>query len=75
MYAEFELLDKDGVKVSLAADNVEYIKQDGVILTPDDQGTLWFNVVKPAGQYVFEVKTKAGEEYLAILDWEPDPMP
>ncbi|WP_337034757.1 hypothetical protein [Paenibacillus illinoisensis] len=75
MYAEFELLDKDGVKVSLAADNVEYIKQDGVALTPDDQGTLWFNVVKPAGQYVFEVKTKAGEEYLAILDWEPDPMP
>ncbi|CAJ0571031.1 unnamed protein product, partial [Mesorhabditis spiculigera] len=75
MYAEFELLDKDGVKVSLAADNVEYIKQDGAALTPDDQGTLWFNVVKPAGQYVFEVKTKAGEEYLAILDWEPDPMP
>ncbi|CAI6023383.1 hypothetical protein PAECIP112173_00341 [Paenibacillus sp. JJ-100] len=75
MYAEFELLDKDGVRVSLAADNVEYIKQDGVTLTPDDQETLWFNVVKSAGQYVFEVKTKAGGQYLAILDWKPIPMP
>ncbi|WP_413373306.1 hypothetical protein [Paenibacillus taichungensis] len=75
MHAEFALLDKDGVNLSLAAGNVEYIKQNGVNLVPDDQETLWFDVSKPAGKYVFEVKTKAGQEYLAILDWEPDPMP
>ncbi|WP_339273634.1 hypothetical protein MKY59_21035 [Paenibacillus sp. FSL W8-0426] len=75
MHVEYDLLDKDGVKVSLAADNVEYIKRDGVNLAPDDQETLWFNVTKPAGSYVFEVRTKAGVKYVAILDWVPDPMP
>ncbi|MEK3658166.1 hypothetical protein NSQ29_01225 [Paenibacillus sp. FSL F4-0236] len=70
-HTEFELLDGDGVRISLKAGAATYIKKNGVNLTPDDQETLWFSDDNVAGQYNFEVKTAAGTVYTAVLDWVP----
>lgn len=68
-YVEYEMLDSDGSRVSLAEDNVNYIKQDGQDLEPNTDETLWFNKSKPTGSYVFEVETKDGVIYQATLNW------
>lgn len=70
-HTEFELLDGEGERISLAAGAVEYIKKNGVDLTPDDQETLWFSDENEAGEYTIEVKTTAGIVYTAVLDWVP----
>ncbi|WP_146217240.1 hypothetical protein [Paenibacillus pabuli] len=75
MHAEFKMLDQDGAIVSLTPANVDYIKQDGVTITPEDDGSIWFSAASPAGQYTFEAKMKSGDTYVAVLDWEPDPTP
>lgn len=72
-HTEFELLDGAGVRISLAAGSVVYIKKDGVNLTPDDQETLWFSSSNPTGEYNFEVLTTGGKLYVATLDWVPTP--
>lgn len=70
---EFELLDGEGARISLAAGSVVYIKKNGKNLTPDDQETLWFSANNPAGKYNFEVLTTSGKLYTAVLDWVPTP--
>lgn len=55
--------------MSLAESNIEYIKQNGQSLVPNTDETLWFVQDKPTGKYIFEVKTKMGEIYIATLDW------
>ncbi|MEK3718863.1 hypothetical protein [Paenibacillus sp. FSL R7-0333] len=70
-HTEFELLDGEGERISLAAGAVVYIKKNGVNLTPDDQETLWFSDENDAGEYTFEVETTAGTVYNAVLDWVP----
>lgn len=62
-----------GARVSLAAENVVYIKKDGVNLTPNADETLWFSDNNPAGDYVFEVLTTGGGLYTATLEWIPTP--
>lgn len=68
-YVEYELLDADGAKVSLEESNVVYIKQDGKNLVPNTDTTLWFNISKPSGTYIYEVNTIDGNIYTAILEW------
>ncbi len=63
------MLDESSRRISLAIDNVEYIKQDGELLETNTDETLWFNKEKDTGEYKFEVKTKEGVIYIAILDW------
>jgi len=70
---EFELLDGEGARISLAAGSVVYIKKDGENFKPDDQETLWFAATNPAGKYDFEVLTTTGKLYTASLDWVPNP--
>lgn len=72
-HVEFELLDSSGDRISLAANNVIYIKRDGVYLTPNADETLWFRETNPAGEYEFIVLTKAKTKYRAVLDWVPTP--
>ena len=66
-------MDGEGERISLATGSVIYIKKDGNELTPDDQETLWFSDINPAGKYVFEVLTVSGKLYVATLDWVPTP--
>lgn len=73
IHTEFELLDGEGDRISLAAGSVIYIKKDGVNLPPDDQETLWFSVSNQAGEYDFEILTTSGKLYTATLDWVPTP--
>ena len=76
IYAEYKLV-AEGKDISLASDNVEYIKvkvgeggwED---LTPNTDATLWFNVEKATGSYEFEVKTTDGKKYTAILNWDKE---
>ncbi len=73
IYAEYKLV-AEGKDISLASDNVEYIKVkvgegEWQTLTANTDATLWFNVEKAAGTYEYEVKTKAGEVYTATLTW------
>ena len=78
IYAEYKLV-AEGKDISLASDNVEYIKVkvgDGgwANLTPNTDATLWFNVEAATGLRTFEVKTK-GEDanvYVATLDWKEE---
>ncbi|MEO2212122.1 hypothetical protein ABGV40_14865 [Paenibacillus amylolyticus] len=70
-HIEYEMLDGQGGRVSLASDDVEYIKRNGTTLTPDDQETLWFNEETAPGTYVFEAKTISGKIYRATLIWSP----
>ena len=37
---------------------------------PNTDATLWFNIRKATGSYVFEVKTTDGKVYTATLDWD-----
>lgn len=64
------MLDALGVRVSLAQDNMVYIKQDGKALTANTDETLWFEKSKPTGKYRFEVKTKDNKIHVALLDWK-----
>lgn len=68
-FVEFEMLDVDGERISLAEDNVEYIRSNGRALIPNTDETLWFNKDKESGRYEYVVKTKAGVVYQAILEW------
>ncbi|WP_413373296.1 hypothetical protein [Paenibacillus taichungensis] len=70
-HVEYELLDGQGVRISLALGDVEYIRRNGTPLVPDDQETLWFNEESTAGTYVFEAKTTTGKVYKATLVWAP----
>lgn len=72
-HTEFEMLDGEGERISLAVGSVEYIKKNGNDLTPDDQDTLWFSDDNPAGKYKFEVLTTGGKLYISTLDWIPTP--
>lgn len=73
IYAEYELLDNEGNRISLAEGNVEYIKvKDGEewkeLIANTDQ-TLWFNVETEKGKSEYKIETKEGEVYTATLDW------
>lgn len=68
-HIEFEMLDSEGARISLAINNVIYIKKDGIDLEPNTDETLWFNETNPNGTYTFEVKTIDGTVYIAVLDW------
>lgn len=68
-FVEFEMLDETGNKISLAVDNVEYIRANGRDLDPNTDSTLWFNKDKETGKYEYVVKTVDGLLYQAILDW------
>lgn len=68
-FIEFEMLDENGERISLAEDNVEYIRSNGRKLTPNTDHTLWFNKDKESGRYVYVVKTKDGIIYQAVLEW------
>ncbi|SDD27168.1 hypothetical protein SAMN02799630_02795 [Paenibacillus sp. UNCCL117] len=72
-HVEFELLDSGGVRVSLAASNVQYIKKNGINLVLDSNETLWFSESNLAGDYSFEIFTKDGKLYIATLNWIPTP--
>jgi hypothetical protein len=76
IYAEYKLVanEKD---ISLASDNVEYIKVkvgegEWKDLTANTDATLWFNVESEKGVNTFEVKTKDGNVYTATLDWDKE---
>ena len=75
IYAEYELV-ADGKVISLAEDNVEYIKlrdgDDWRELTANEDSTLWFNVENSAGEYEFEIKTNVGFVYQATLNWDEE---
>jgi hypothetical protein len=71
-HVEFELLDGEGARISLASDNIDYIKKNGVDLAPNQDETLWFSEENDAGEYLFELKTIAGTVYIAILEWTPE---
>lgn len=68
-FVEFEMLDVNGERISLAEDNVEYIRSNGRALIPNTDETLWFTKDKESGRYEYVVKTKAGVVYQAILEW------
>lgn len=68
-YVEYEMLDENGDRISLAIDDVNWIKQDGQELEPNTDETLWFNKSKPTGAYVFQVETKDEIVYEATLNW------
>lgn len=75
IYKEFELLYGDQ-RVSLSVGDVTSISVSGPdgtkTLTPNADQTLWFNVTKPAGNYVFTVVTADGTtQYTATLAWTP----
>lgn len=63
------MLDETGERISLAIDNIEYIKRDGELLELNTDETLWFDKGNETSRYTFEVKTKSGIFYTAILDW------
>lgn len=63
------MLDSSSKRISLAIDNVEYIKRDGKLLESNTDETLWLNKENETGKYIFKVKTKSGIIYTAILDW------
>ncbi|MEW5762766.1 MAG: hypothetical protein AB1776_06175 [Bacillota bacterium] len=74
VYKEFELRDANNQKISLASSNVNSItvvEPDNVqkTLQPDTDNTLWFNVAKSSGDYVFTIVTKDGATYTATLNW------
>jgi len=76
IYTEYKLISgsKD---ISLASDNVEYIKVkvgegDWQSLTANTDTTLWFNVESTKGVRSYEVKTRDGNIYTASLDWQKE---
>jgi len=76
IFAEYKLV-ADSTDISLADNNVEYIKVkvgDGEWeeLTPNTDATLWFNVEAETGERTFKVKTKDGKIYNATLDWQEE---
>lgn|GEM_PF-6910099 len=72
-YVEYEMLDAEAAKVSLAAGAVKLIagKADGqwAALTPNTDSTLWFNLAKPVGEYPFLAVGSDDTIYTADLDW------
>jgi len=74
VYKEFELM-YNGQQVPLAQDAVKSITvlEPGAAeprqLTPDTDDTLWFNVAKKSGEYVFTVVTADDTTYEATLQW------
>lgn len=73
VYEEF-VLEVDNQSISLAEDEAERITLtcDGgapVVLVPNSDTTLWFNVQKASGEYVLKVENKDGFLYTATLDW------
>ena len=68
-FVEFEMLNDSDERVSLAEDNVEYIRANGRNLGPNTDETLWFNKNRDTGRYEYVVKTKDGIVYQAIHDW------
>ncbi|WP_272034443.1 hypothetical protein [Paenibacillus sp. JJ-100] len=71
IFVEFELLDEQGGVISLAAGDVEYIRRDGVVVTPNTQSSVWIEETTPAANYVYVVKTTSGDIYRAVLNWTP----
>lgn len=76
IYAEYKLV-AEGKDISLASDNVEYIKVkvgDGEWkeLTANTDTTLWFNVEAAHGMRSYEIKTKDGKVYTATLNWDKE---
>ncbi len=73
VYKEFELLDSSSNSISLAAGNVSSISVTGPdgtkTLTPDTDTTLWFNVAKPSGDYVYTIVIDDTTTYTATLAW------
>src|SRR5690606_1352195 len=76
IYAEYKLV-AEGKDISLASNNVEYIKVkvgDGEWkeLTANTDTTLWFNVEAVHGVRSYEIKTKDSKVYTATLDWQEE---
>ena len=77
IYAEYEL-KANGETISLAEGNVNYIRVkygeqgEWQELEPNADSTLWFDVEKAKGNYVFEVKATDGTIYKATLDWQEE---
>lgn len=73
VYKEYKLM-YGGNQISLASGNVTSITvvEPGNVtktLTANTDSTLWFNVVKPSGDYVFTIVTADNTSYTATLKW------
>jgi hypothetical protein len=80
VYQEYALA-ANGTRINLSRDNIKSIKvlEPGADaqteLTPNSDATLWFNVQKATGDYVFEIIDKNDQKYTATLNWTaPTPV-
>lgn len=74
VYEEYKLV-ADGDIIALDADNAENITltkddESPVVLTPDSDSTLWFNVQRESATYVLKVEAEDGVIYEATLEWK-----
>ncbi|MGR6835202.1 S-layer homology domain-containing protein [Syntrophomonas erecta] len=74
VYQEYAL-EVDDKTISLKEDNVKSITlaqndKMPVVLTPNTDSSLWFNVQKESGNYTLTVTDKEDTTYTAVLKWK-----